>query len=112
MGGEAIGRCGVEGKGKETAVLLLREDERRPSWSFLSEKMRGEGQRELETGPVATRLNISTPRRAKNSIAVNDLTSNLLGLSKKGALRKLFKKLFQFDGSDASLRSRGSMNPD
>ena len=63
MGGEAIGRRGVEGKGKETAVLLLREDERRPSWSFASEKMRGEGTRELETGPVATRLNISTPRR-------------------------------------------------
>ena len=41
MGGEAIGRCGVEGKGKETAVLLLREDERRPSWSFVSKKMRG-----------------------------------------------------------------------
>jgi hypothetical protein len=38
MGGEAIGRCGVEGKGKETAVLLLREDERRPSWSFVSKK--------------------------------------------------------------------------
>jgi hypothetical protein len=38
MGGEAIGRRGVEGKGKETAVLLLREDERRPSWSFVSEK--------------------------------------------------------------------------
>jgi hypothetical protein len=40
MGGEAIGRCGVEGKGKETVVLLLREDERRPSWSFGSKKMR------------------------------------------------------------------------
>jgi hypothetical protein len=51
-------------------------------------------------------------RESENSIAVNDFTSNLLGLSKKGALRKLFKKLFQFDGSNASLRSRGSMNPD
>jgi hypothetical protein len=63
MGGEAIGRRGVEGKVKETTVLLLRDDERSLSWSFVNEKMRGEGKRELETGPIATRLNISTPRR-------------------------------------------------
>ena len=46
MGGEAIGRRGVEGEAKETAVFPLWEDERRPSWLFLSEKMRGEGKRD------------------------------------------------------------------
>jgi hypothetical protein len=42
MGGEAIGRRGDEGESKEATVLLLWEDERRPSWLFVSEKMRGE----------------------------------------------------------------------
>jgi predicted alpha/beta-fold hydrolase len=42
MGGEVIGMHGVEGESKETAVLLLWEDERRPSWSLGCQKMRGE----------------------------------------------------------------------
>jgi hypothetical protein len=36
-----------------------------------------------------TRFVQKSSEKVKNSIAVNDLTSNLLGLSKKGALRKL-----------------------
>jgi hypothetical protein len=44
MGGEAIGRRGVEGKVKETTVLPPREDERRPSWSFVSEKNERRGE--------------------------------------------------------------------
>ena len=53
-----IGRRGVEGEAKETTVFPLWEDERRPSWSFVSEKndKRGEERgREIETGLIATR---------------------------------------------------------
>jgi hypothetical protein len=38
MRGEAIGRRGVEGKSKETTAPKPWEDERRPSWSFISQK--------------------------------------------------------------------------
>jgi hypothetical protein len=44
MGGEAIERRGLAGESKETTVLPPREDERRPSWSFVSEKNERRGE--------------------------------------------------------------------
>jgi hypothetical protein len=38
MRGEAIGTCDVEEESKDTTVLLLWEDERRPSRSFKVKK--------------------------------------------------------------------------
>jgi hypothetical protein len=54
MGGGAIGRRGVEGEAKETTVFPLKEDERRPSWSFVSEINERRGEESS---------NFSTPRR-------------------------------------------------
>jgi hypothetical protein len=42
MRGKMIGRRGVEGESKATTAPQLWEDERRPSWLFVSQKMRGE----------------------------------------------------------------------
>ena len=64
MGGEAIGRRGVEGKGKET-VLLLREDERRPSWSFVSEKNERRGEERARNGSGCNPLEHFNPTKAR-----------------------------------------------
>jgi hypothetical protein len=64
MGGEAIGRRGIEGKGKETAVLLLREDERRPSWSFVSEKNERRGEERAQNGSGCNPLEHFNPTKA------------------------------------------------
>ena len=60
-----IGRCGVEGKGKETVVHLLREDERRPSWSFVSEKNERKGEEIARNGSGCDPLRTFQPHEGE-----------------------------------------------